>query len=55
MREYLEDLLYPVGVIRRNDIFDKVGLRVNRTVAWGWIKQEVGDYNPELLSKLQYR
>jgi hypothetical protein len=51
LREYLEDLLYPVGVIRRND--DKVGLRVNRTVAWGWIKQEVGDYNLELLSKLR--
>ena len=55
VRHYLSGLLYPVDVIHRRDVFDNVGLKVNKSVAWNWIKQEVGDYNPDLLSKLQYR
>ena len=55
VRNYLSGLLYPVTAIHRRDIFDNIGLRVNRSVAWKWIKQEVGDYDPELLNKLQYR
>ena len=55
VRNYLSGLLYPVNAIHRRDIFDNIGLRVNRSVAWKWIKQEVGDYDPELLNKLQYR
>jgi prophage antirepressor-like protein len=55
VRTYLSGLLYPVTTIHRRDIFDNIGLRVNKSVAWKWIKQEVGDYDPELLNKLQYR
>ena len=55
VRHYLSGLLYPVTTIHRKDVFDNIGLKVNKTVAWKWIKQEVGDFNPELLNKLQYR
>ena len=55
VRHYLSRLLYPVTAIHRRDVFDNIGLKVNKTIAWKWIKQEVGDFNPELLSKLQYR
>jgi len=55
IRHYLSGLLYPVATIHRRDVFDNVGLKVNKTLAWKWIKQEVGDFNPELLNKLQYR
>ena len=55
IRHYLSRLLYPVTAIHRRDVFDNIGLKVNKTMAWKWIKQEVGDFNPELLSKLQYR
>ena len=55
VRHYLSGLLYPVTAIHRRDVFDNIGLKVNKTLAWKWIKQEVGDFNPELLNKLQYR
>jgi prophage antirepressor-like protein len=55
VRHYLSGLLYPVTTIHRRDVFDNISLKVNKTMAWKWIKQEVGDFNPELLSKLQYR
>ena len=55
VRHYLSRLLYPVTTIHRRDVFDNIGLKVNKTLAWKWMKQEVGDFNPELLNILQYR
>ncbi len=55
VRHYLSGLLYPVTAIHRRDVFDTIGLKVNKTMAWKWMKQEVGDFNPELLSTLHYR
>jgi len=48
-------LLYPVDVIHRKEVFDSIGLKVNKNMAWDWIKQEIGDYDAGLLNKLQYR
>jgi prophage antirepressor-like protein len=53
-REYLEGLPRPINSLVRTDIFDNIPIKVNKTKAWSWIKKEVGDYDPDLMEKLQY-
>ena len=54
IRSYLDNIVYPIDILKRKDFFEAIPIKVNKHKGWGWIKQEIGNYNPQLLNYLQY-
>lgn len=55
VREYLEGLPRPIDSLVRTDIFDNIPMKVNKIIAWRWIKKEITVYDYNLIEKLKYK